>query len=119
VRVAARWVNNHIRRFVQDDKLGVFVYDVKRNVFGQNVFAWALRKDNVDYVTWAEFEALLNDLTVNLDVAAFDCILDEMAAEVAEPAVKVFVEPALFDRVPHVKRQRLASGIWRPVHLTS
>lgn len=95
--VAARRVNNHIRRLVQDDKVGVFVYDVKRDVFGQNLLTRALKEDTVYYVAWANFEAWFNDLTINLDIAGFDCILDEMAAEVAEPAVKVFVNPAFFD----------------------
>jgi hypothetical protein len=95
--VAARRMNNHISRFVQDDKVRVFVYDVKRDVFGQNAFAGALEEGTIYYVAWANLEAWFNDFAINFDIASFDCILDEMAADVGEPAMKVFVNSAIFD----------------------
>jgi hypothetical protein len=40
---------------------------------------------------------LFGDFAVNLDGSLFDCILNETPAQIAEPAVEVFVEPAFFD----------------------
>ena len=101
--VSARRVHDHSGLLVENDQLFVFIYYIQRYIFGQNIFAGRLGRGKVDYVARAELQALFGDFSVNLDGSLLDCILDETPAQIAEPAVEVFIEPAFSDRVANVK----------------
>ncbi len=104
-------VHNHSGLLVEDYQLFVFVNYIQRDIFGQNLFARRLRRGKVNLVARAELEALFGDFSVNLDGSLLDCILDETPAQITEPAVEVFIEPSLSDRMANVKLFGHISGL--------
>lgn len=106
-------MDNHIGLFVDNDQIRVLIDYVQWNVFRRNFFAWRFRKSQIDFVARAELEARFDTVTVNFDTAVFYCILDESPAEIPEPRVQVFIDPALLDSDSHVKSQGPFFGIWK------
>ncbi len=98
VGIAACGMDDHISLFVEDDYIVVFVDDIERNFFGENLFRGQFRQCQVYAVVGAELEAGFYGVSVDGDGAGTDDFLDHCPAVIAEPAVEVFIDSPLLDR---------------------
>ena len=101
-------VDNHIGLLVEDNNIIVFINYVQRDIFGQNLFGRQRRQGKFDFVAGTELKAFIYCFAVDLNGAGCDLLLEQTPAEIAEPSVQVFVNPALLDGISDLKCQRPA-----------
>jgi len=80
VSITAGGVDNHIGLLVEDDDVVVFINDVQRDIFGQNLFGWQWRQGKFNFIAGREFKAFIYYFAVDLNGAGGDLLLEQASA---------------------------------------
>ena len=89
--VTACRMDNHIRLFIQDEDVVVFIEQVDRDIFRDEFPDFPRRQNQVNLVSGLEFMAGLGGATVDIDPLLLDKLLQASSAKTAKPAAKVRV----------------------------